>query len=268
MQCKICNQPSNKIFTTEVLLQYQVSYYQCSNCGFIQTEQPYWLPEAYKEAISTLDIGYLTRNLLYADITEKLIHQYFSQQQFLDYGGGYGMFVRLMRDRGFFFYRQDIYCENLFAKFLDVTDLDNNQPQRFELLTAFEVFEHLENPLAEIEKMLSYSNSILFSTELQPAIKITSPTDWWYFVPETGQHIALFSKGALLELSKKFNCNLYSNGSTLHLLTKQHFRKDPVQIVCKEQDKLDRKLKRHFSNPKSLIQFDFEQARQKLRRKK
>jgi hypothetical protein len=269
MQCKICNQPSARIFTTEVLLQYQVSYYQCSNCQFIQTENPYWLPEAYKEAISTLDIGYLTRNLLYTDITEKLISNYFNpQQQYLDYGGGYGMFVRLMRDRGYRFYRQDSYCENLFARFLDITDLDHNKPQQFELLTAFEVFEHLVNPLAEIEKMFSYSNSILFSTELQPHVNITSPADWWYFVPETGQHIALFSKNALLQLCKQFSCNLYSNGSTLHLLTKHQFKKDPVQLVCKEQNKQDLKLQRHFSNPKSLIQFDFEQAKQKLNEKK
>jgi hypothetical protein len=156
----------------------------------------------------------------------------------------------------------------LFARYLDITDLGAEAPQKFELLTAFEVFEHLENPLGEIEQMFRYAESILFSTELQPDMKCTSPADWWYFVPESGQHIALFSKDSLKEISNIFNCNLYSNGSSLHLLTRRRFKKDPVQIVTKEQNHHDRKFKRNFSNPNSLIQQDFERAKQKLLEKK
>lgn len=266
MNCKICHSAVKELFNAEVLLKHKVSYYQCANCDFIQTEQPYWLAEAYREAISSLDIGYLTRNLVFTEITEQLIRDYFdTSKQFLDYGGGYGMFVRLMRDRGFHFYRQDLYCENLFARYLDITDLGTVQPRQFELLTAFEVFEHLEDPLSEIEQMFQYSDSILFSTELQPNQHFSSTADWWYFVPESGQHIALFSKKSLQVLAQIFKCNLYSNGSTLHLLSKRSFKKDPVQIVCKEQYRIDKKLKRHFSNPKSLIQQDWQMAKEKMK---
>ncbi len=50
------------------------------------------------------------------------------------------MFVRLMRDNGFDFYRSDRQCENLFAKGFEAS-LDVSPS--YELLTAFEVFEHL-----------------------------------------------------------------------------------------------------------------------------
>jgi len=33
------------------------------------------------------------------------------------------VYVRLMRDEGYNFYRQDVYCENIFAKSFDVEDL-------------------------------------------------------------------------------------------------------------------------------------------------
>jgi hypothetical protein len=50
--------------------------------------------------------------------------------------GGYGMFVRLMRDGGFDFHREDPLCDNLFAQ-----GFDRQDDGTFELVTAFEVFE-------------------------------------------------------------------------------------------------------------------------------
>ncbi|PKP59337.1 MAG: class I SAM-dependent methyltransferase [Candidatus Altiarchaeales archaeon HGW-Altiarchaeales-1] len=193
MTCKICNSDTNEVFEAKILNSYNVKYYKCKHCGFIQTEKPYWLNEAYSSAISSLDVGLVSRNLSFVPITASIIEKYFKVNgKFLDYGGGTGLFVRLMRDKGFDFYRQDIYCENLFAQNFDINDLDDKKI-KFELLTAFEVFEHLKDPLIEIEKMFKLSDSILFSTELQPLENVT-PDNWWYFVPETGQHISFYSK--------------------------------------------------------------------------
>ena len=55
------------------------------------------------------------------------------------------MFVRIMRDKGFNFYRQDIHCQNLFAKHFDISNIKITE--KFDLLTAIEVFEHLEDPM-------------------------------------------------------------------------------------------------------------------------
>lgn len=217
MNCRICNRSSDRLWSEVVLRKYQVEYYKCSNCGFIQTEDPYWLDEAYASAITSIDIGLMYRNLINVPITSAIINKFANPEgKFIDYGGGYGMFTRLMRDKGFEYFRQDAYCENLFAKHFDITDLSVDE--KFEMLTAFEVFEHLSNPKQELEKMLEYSNNIFFSTELVP--HGLNDKKWWYLMPETGQHISLYSQKSLIYLAKENKLNFYSNGTNLHLLTK------------------------------------------------
>jgi 2-polyprenyl-3-methyl-5-hydroxy-6-metoxy-1,4-benzoquinol methylase len=218
--CKICGSQTHFLFIGKILNKYNISYFKCKQCGFIQTENPYWLEESYHSAIADLDIGYLSRNLIYRDFVSSFIiknKQFNPDAAFLDYGGGYGAFVRLMRDKGFDFYREDKYCENIFAKFFDVNDTTINQP--FEMITCFEVFEHLVDPLPEIEKMLGYSKSIFFSTELQPSTELKSSDDWWYFSPESGQHISFYTKKALEIIAKKYHLNFYTNGTSTHVFT-------------------------------------------------
>ncbi len=97
-------------FGGTVLNKYKVNYFRCVETGFIQTENPYWLTEAYSSAISVLDVGYVKRNIDFARLVEKIISEQLSNFTCgLDYGGGYGMFVRLMRDRGYSFIRQDYF---------------------------------------------------------------------------------------------------------------------------------------------------------------
>lgn len=164
MKCKIC-QSSTCIFgETQILNKYPARYFRCQNCGFIQTEDSYWLEDAYSETITKSDIGLIGRNLQMAAHTKKLLLTCFEpKEKFIDYGGGYGMFVRMMRDQGFDFYRYDPLCKNMFAE-----GFDANPNANYTLLTAFEVFEHLSEPLAEIEKMLSFSRNLFFSTLLLP----------------------------------------------------------------------------------------------------
>lgn len=218
MECKICLKRSEKIFDTLILKKYIVSYFKCTKCRFIQTEDPYWISEAYSSVITSLDIGLISRNIKNAPIVETLIKMIFQRNaKFLDYGGGYGMFVRLMRDKGFDFYRQDVYCENIFSKNFDLSDMV--EPTSFEMVTAFEVFEHLLNPMVEIKKMLDYSESIFFTTCIYPQNQ--NLLGWWYLIPETGQHIALYSLESLSFIAKELNLNLYTYYNTYHLFTKK-----------------------------------------------
>jgi Methyltransferase domain len=220
MNCKICNSDTHRLFSGKILLKYDVSYYRCQKCGFIQTEEPYWLEEAYQESISACDVGVAQRGLLWKSALKRIINSFFdSSAKFVDFGGGTGLLVRLMRDLGFDFYRYDVYGENAFARGFDVVDIQDNNT-KFELMTAFEVFEHLENPLPEIERMFCLSDSILFSTLLSPLdLTKLNPQDWGYFSPETGQHIAFYTSESLKEIALKFGCNLYSDGEDVHLLT-------------------------------------------------
>jgi hypothetical protein len=100
MNCKICNSASNQFFLSKVLHKFDVKYYKCTSCGFVQTENPHWLNEAYSSAITAQDFGLVGRNSYYAPIISLIIKLFYSKKShFLDYCGGYGIFVLLMRDR-------------------------------------------------------------------------------------------------------------------------------------------------------------------------
>lgn len=262
MLCKICTERSaKKVFTKKVLNKFPVEYFRCQYCGFMFTEDPFWLDEAYSSPISSLDIGLISRNNHLSTITRGAINSYFNKAGvFLDYGGGYGMFTRLMRDAGLNFFRQDLHCENIFAKGFDLTDTP--EANRFELITAFEVFEHLPDPLKEAEKMLSFSDSILFSTELQPRDEGVLEK-WWYLVPETGQHIAFYTLRSLEIMAKNLGLHLYSNGVNIHLMTSRTCTNQWFSLLTRHKVSVCINTIMH-SNP-SLLSEDFQQILGKLR---
>jgi len=177
-------------------------------------EEPYWLEEAYQEAANSSDTGILSRNYYLSNQAANIIFCLFNKQgKFLDYAGGYGILTRLMRDLGFDYYWFDLYAKNIFARGFEY----NPQIGNIELITSFESFEHFSNPTEEIEKMLSISKNILFSTELLPN-PLPGPENWWYYGLNHGQHISFYSKTTLEYIAKKYHLQLYTQGS-LHLLT-------------------------------------------------
>ncbi len=218
MNCKICNQGTAVIGAGLVLGRYHTEYLRCSHCGFVQTDEPVWLPEAYSNAITGSDLGLVRRNLTLATVCSSMIPVLFPEgRRFVDYGGGYGLFVRLMRDAGFDFVRYDPLCQNLFAQGLDAEI--PNHPE-YDLVTAFEVFEHLASPLADIAMMLKFGRSIFFSTELI-APSPPSVDTWPYYGLEHGQHIAFYSLRTLQIIADTFDLHLYTNAQSLHLLTER-----------------------------------------------
>jgi hypothetical protein len=277
MNCKICNRGSKEIFEATILNKYSVKYYQCNNCHFVQTEEPYWLSEAYDNAIASTDVGLVYRNISFSNIAEKLIKLVFDYKGiFLDYAGGYGLFVRLMRDKGFNFYRQDIYCQNIFAHNVDIEDLQTKP--KFELVTAFEVFEHLKDPMTDVESILKYSGSVLFSTQLLPGNALSSISDWWYFAPESGQHISFYSQKSLEIMAQRFGYHFFTNGTTLHLFTKKKLGASPfieIEEIQKSKGrpllnflkKIVSRLEINTVRPvelESLLQQDFLAAKKKI----
>lgn len=229
MQCKICNSITEIKFKAVVLNKYTVDYFQCSNCGFLQTEKPYWLEEAYSNPINTSDTGILDRNITFSKMLAVLIYFNFNKAaKFLDYAGGYGIFTRLMRDIGFNFYWHDPYTQNLLAKGFEA---DIKSDFKYELITAFEVFEHFTNPKTEIGEMIKLSNTIVFSTELLPS-EIPDPKNWWYYGFEHGQHISFYNKKTIYTLANQFNMNYY-NLNGIHILTKRKFNNTLLVLINK-----------------------------------
>ena len=125
--CRVCNTTTDPIFTSVLIKKYSVEYFQCPHCGYVQTESPFWLEEAYSRTINDVDTGLLMRSFWHRNVSSTLIYILFKHRgKFLDYGGGYGVFVRLMRDIGFDFYWQDKHTENLFAKGFEFGESDQN----------------------------------------------------------------------------------------------------------------------------------------------
>lgn len=214
----------HQYFSAQILKKYKVSYFTCSTCGFIQTEFPYWLDEAYSSAISSADTGIMMRNLSLVAKVSGLLYFYFDKNgSYLDVAGGCGIFTRLMRDFGFDYYWDDLYCENFVARGFEFQKCKN----KISAVTAFEVMEHIHNPISFIQEKMEQSNSqtLIFTTELYPDNKIPSE-DWWYYMFNTGQHISFYSKKTFEKIAENLGLNFYSiNG--LHILTdktiKNHF---------------------------------------------
>lgn len=251
MKCKICSSPSTYFDEARLINKYDVSFFRCAICGFIQTESPYWLEEAYSRAITKSDIGLISRNLEMATHTKQLILICFEPKgKFIDFGGGYGMFVRLMRDQGFDFYRYDPLCENLFAD-----GFEANPSTDYTLLTAWEVFEHLQEPLAEIEKMLSFSRNLFFSTVL-----LQSPprllTEWWYYGLEHGQHISFYSLESLKVIAQKFNLKVHYSNNSLHFMGDPQINPLLVKIALDSRFKWVQRILAKPALP-SMIESDY-----------
>jgi hypothetical protein len=159
----------------------------------------------------------LARNNFFVLLTSNFINTCLDRNsKFFDYAGGFGVFVRLMRDRGFDFYWDDPYTPNLFAK-----GFERNQAGIFfEALTVFEAFEHFENPTVEAKKLFSMTDTLIFSTCLRPQ-NSEDMKNWWYLAPHHGQHISFYSIKSLEYLALQNGYNLLTNGVNFHVLTKQ-----------------------------------------------
>jgi hypothetical protein len=130
----------------------------------------------------------------------------------LDYGGGYGILTRLMRDIGFDSFWFDPYTPNLFAQGFDYI-----HNLKIDVLTSFESFEHFINPIDDIEKILAISRNVIFSTQLLPT-PTPKPGEWWYYGLEHGQHVSFYSHDTLNFIAKNFNLNVYSYNN-VHIFT-------------------------------------------------
>lgn len=216
-------------------------------CGFLQTEEPYWLDEAYKRAIANADTGLVYRNILFSRLLSTLLFFAFDRRgKYLDVAGGYGMFTRLMRDVGFDYYWTDIYCQNLLAR-----GFESPADSQFTAITAFEVLEHAPNPLKFIagELKQARTGTIIFSTELFDGAPPT-PESWWYYSFKTGQHISFYQRKTLQIIGETLGLNCYSNGS-LHMLTDKTINPSVYRLLTH----------RHFGSLLSRIPQHFMESR-------
>lgn len=260
--CPVCAAARDYTFTQRVLGRHDVAYFQCQGCGLLQTETPHWLEEAYSQAIADTDTGLLQRNLEHASFLNLLLQVAFDPKgRFVDVAGGYGVLTRLLRDRGFDAWWADKYCNNLFA-----IGHEASEGLQAEALFAFEVLEHVTDPLAFLRaEFARYGCSSMVLSTL--TFSGSAPAQgWWYYSLESGQHVSFYQPRTLQRLASQLGCEYTRVHDGLHLLMARPLAPWFRRVV--RSRRLRSMFERWFWTRRvlpSLTWRDHEQARQRLR---
>ena len=202
--CRLCGARADFWNIKRLLNRYDISYYLCSECGSIETETPYWLEDAYDVVGLGDDLGAGQRTIDLVLRTAALLDQLKlpARAECIDFGGGLGLFTRLMRDRGFNFFSYDRYAQPFFSDRHSLPSMAGKSPA---VVTAFEVLEHFSNPSQDLQQLFeSRPALVIATTELFNGQDAT----WPYLAPGTGQHVFFYSPKAITHIAKRFGYSL------------------------------------------------------------
>ena len=191
-----------------------VDYYRCGGCGFLFT--PFingWSAERLKREIYNDE--YLLVDPDYVSLRPKnnatLISNLLGHRQslaLLDYGGGNGELARELRTYGFI----NVQSYDPFY------DTDGRPTERFDVVLAFEVMEHVPDPhevFGIVATLLKENGLFLFSTLLQPEEIENLGLGWWYVAPRNG-HVALHTSASLRIAADRRSLKFGSFDQLLH----------------------------------------------------
>ncbi len=230
IKCPVCSGPSNPLDVVDFnksceelrslyipLSGIPIYYYLCSVCHFcFAPEFQHWSLTDFEEKIynndyTIFDPDYLNiRPTNNAEVLVEIFDEQKAQIKHLDYGGGNGLLSRLLRAKGWDSSSYDPFVNE---------GMNLNDLGKFNLITAFEVFEHVPNISLLMANLLSLINNngiILFSTLLSnDKIIQNKRITWWYASPRNG-HISLYSVSSLQHLAKQSGFNFLSLSDGLH----------------------------------------------------
>jgi hypothetical protein len=209
--CRLCGARANFWNGKRLLNRYDVSYYLCSQCGSLETEHPYWLDVAYDVAGVGDDVGAAQRTIDLVLKTSALLDRIGvpADAESIDFGGGLGLFTRMMRDRGFNFLSYDLYAQPFFSDRYSLSSLAGRSPA---VLTAFEVLEHFTDPAHDLKQLFESRPALLIATT---ELFTGQDLSWAYLAPGTGQHVFFYSPHALTVIARQFGYKLAQVGGLI-----------------------------------------------------
>ena len=259
-KCAICGGASEGILSYLVRKENQAILARCQECNFCFVINPNWLTGSFTETLQQLDIGTVDRCSLVLDFVQTVarVSSWPARSRFIDWGGGYGLMTRMARDRGINMANLDPYVQPLFSA---PANLDKLCPA--EVIVASEVFLHIEKPLEVLAQLLSFSPVVII-TAVVPPDRI-SP-DWWYLMPDTGQHVSFYPVSTLKKMAEMTGTKLMSDGRFFHVFSRTElpFRTRAVVrsrfLTFAISYVLDGLLlvSRSLNRSKSLTQIDYE----------
>jgi hypothetical protein len=193
-----------------------ISYRRCADCGFLFTDafddwsEAQFGEHIYNDGYAAVDPDYqLSRPRNNAGLVDRLWGQYKEQLRVLDYGGGNGVLCETLRAAG---YPVAVSYDPLVPQYAQ-------RPEgKFNLVTCFETFEHMPDPLAGIASILASVDEpgfVMLSTVVQPMEFDKIGLDWWYIGPRNG-HISIFSHQALVLAWQRYGYQLVSFHDGMH----------------------------------------------------
>jgi hypothetical protein len=193
-----------------------IYYHRCPGCAFVLApEFGQWSDQEFQEHIYNeryidIDPDYVSKRPMgNAGFLRQLFGDSHGEIRHLDYGGGSGVLSNALREQGWDSTSYDPFPRNERR----IEDLG-----RFNLITAFEVFEHVPDVtelMNNITSLMADECVVIFSTLLSDGhITPNSRLTWWYASPRNG-HISLFSKQSLVLLAEQRGLQFGSfNGGT------------------------------------------------------
>jgi len=218
-------------FSLRVLGEHQAEYDECAACGTLQVSRVTWLGDSYGRTRGDLDTGAAQRSILCSLFIRAMARTKVvsPRAKVLDFGAGSGLLVRLLRDQGFDARGYDRYTETALCRDFRVVDTELENV-RADLLTAFEVFEHLVDPLDTLRQLtsrLAPGGMVLLRTCLYDTTR--HDENWPYLSPEHGQHINFFSSEGLRRLAQCVGMKVHFLPFGFHLLSAPDKRLGPFR---------------------------------------
>lgn len=216
--CPVCNNQTEVLDCIDFNKGYPKSglsiyYNHCGKCGFCFSPDMYtWTPEQFAKYVYNENYVNLDPDYVYDrphGNADKIIERFQSCKKdirHLDYGGGSGVLSNILNGNGFDSTTYDPFVN---------TETSIDSLGKFDLITAFEVFEHVTDVrnLMNILNILRKPDGLIYFSTLPSDGNISKDQrlSWWYASPSQG-HISLFSQDSLVKLAYQNGLKLGSIG--------------------------------------------------------
>lgn len=194
-------------------------FYKCEDCGFLYT--PYfdnWTQKEFEYYIYNDE--YILIDPDYTYDRPKRTADWFVKQRditkhtrILDFGAGSAVFEKVLKEHYSF---TDITSWDPFWH----TDISWHYKDKFDVITAFEVFEHTTDPVDTLMQMIAYlkpaTGRIIISTITTDIMPIKNDLSFWYIAPRNG-HVCMHSNKSLEKLFEKVNMHCDHINNTEHI---------------------------------------------------